>query len=176
MKRGVLLLIAAIGFAFGDSPEWVARSNRNSQVLLEILARFNPEAAGNDGVSGIDEQFQSKVTLEVVQLSIECVQPSSDCYTAAGKSLTANRLLLGHIAAVGKKKRDKSVRVTITLFDVDAGEAANVVDRVFKTPELASEGAQDLVAAAAAEMAKMFGPDAGPGATAHGSMARGGKP
>ncbi|HEX6838682.1 MAG TPA: hypothetical protein VF334_19025, partial [Polyangia bacterium] len=119
-----------------------------------------------------------KVTLEVVQLSIECVQPTSECYAAVGKSLSANKLLLGHIAAVGKRRRDKSVRVTITLFDVDAGEATNVVDRVFKTPDLAAAGASDLVAEAA-EPAKMYGPDAEPasgGGASHGSMARGGKP
>jgi hypothetical protein len=80
---------------------------------------------------------------------------------------------------VGKRKRDKSVRVTITLFDVDAGEAANVVDRVFKTPELASQGAQDLVAEAAAEPGQQFGPEAAPktsGGAPPGSMARGGRP
>lgn len=129
-------------------------------------------------VKGVDDYFLSKVTLEVVQLSIECVQPTSQCYSAVGKSLSANKLLLGHIAAMGKKRRDKSVRVTITLFDVDAGEATNVVDRVFKTPELASQGAGDLVAEAAAP-ARMFGPDAAPAsgtAGARGSMARGGQP
>jgi hypothetical protein len=131
-------------------------------------------------VKGVDDYFLSKVTLEVVQLSIECVQPTSECYAAAGKSLSANKLLLAHIAAVGKRKRDKSVRVTITLFDVDAAEATNVVDRVFKTPELASQGAQELVAEVT-EPGQMFGPEAAPpstggDATARESMARGGKP
>jgi TolB-like protein len=109
-------------------------------------------------VRGVDDYFLSKATLEVVQLSIECVQPTSDCYRSVGKSLSANRLLLGQVLGVGKRKRDKSVRVTITLFDVDAGEPANVVDRVYKTPELASQGAQDLVAEAA-EPARPFGPE-----------------
>src|SRR3569833_3238588 len=56
-------------------------------------------------VDGVDEYFLSKVTLEVVQLSIECVQPTSECYGAVGKSLSANKLLLGLIVAVGKRKR-----------------------------------------------------------------------
>src|SRR4051812_24392870 len=148
----------------------------DSDAFPQIAASLN-NALHSVKVNGIDDYFLSKVTLEVVQLSIECVQPTSDCYSAVGKSLSANRLLLGHIAAVGKKRRDKSVRVTITLFDVDAGEASNVVDRVFKTPELASQGAQDL-AAEAAEPARPFGPDARPatGGAARGSMARGGKP
>jgi hypothetical protein len=148
----------------------------DADAFPQIAASLN-RALHDVKVKGVDDYFLSKVTLEVVQLSIECVQPTSDCYSAVGKSLSANKLLLGHIAPVGKKRRDKSVRVTITLFDVDAGEAANVVDRIFKTPELASQGAQDLVAEAA-EPARPFGPNAEPatGGAARGSMARGGKP
>jgi hypothetical protein len=148
----------------------------DADAFPQIAASLN-RALHDVKVKGIDDYFLSKVTLEVVQLSIECVQPTSECYTAVGKSLSANKLLLGHIAGVGKRRRDRSVRVTVTLFDVDTGEAANVVDRVFKTPELASQGAQDLVAEAA-EPAHVFGPDAAPptGSAARGSMARGGKP
>jgi hypothetical protein len=150
----------------------------DSDAFPQIAASLN-NALHSVKVKGVDDYFLSKVALEVVQLSIECVQPTSECYAAAGKSLSANKLLLGHITAMSKKRRDKSVRVTITLFDVDAGEAANVVDRVFKTPELASQGAQDLVAEAAADAPKPFGPDEAPatgGGTARGSVARGGKP
>ena len=151
----------------------------DADAFPQIAASLN-RALHDVKVKGVDDYFLSKVTLEVVQLSIECVQPTSECYSAVGKSLSANKLLLGHIAPVGKRKRDKSVRVTITLFDVDAGEASNVVDRVFKTPELASQGAQDLVAEAA-EPAHMFGPETAPeggasSTTGRGSMARGGKP
>ncbi len=38
------------------SPAWVERSNANAQVLLEVLARFNPEAAARLGVEGLDEE------------------------------------------------------------------------------------------------------------------------
>jgi hypothetical protein len=150
----------------------------DSDAFPQIAASLN-NALHNVKVNGVDDYFLSKVALEVVQLSIECVQPTSECYAAAGKSLSANKLLLGHITAMSKRKRDKSVRVTITLFDVDAGEASNVVDRIFKTPELASQGAQDLVAEAAADAPKPFGPDAAPatgGGATRGSVARGGKP
>jgi hypothetical protein len=149
----------------------------DSDAFPQIAASLN-NALHNVKVKGVDDYFLSKVALEVVQLSIECVQPTSECYAAAGKSLSANKLLLGHITAMGKRKRDKSVRVTITLFDVEAGEATNVVDRVFKTPELASQGAQELVAEATADAPRPFGPDEAPaaGGTPRGSVARGGKP
>jgi hypothetical protein len=149
----------------------------DGDAFPQIAASLN-NALHDVKVKGVDDYFLSKVTLEVVQLSIECVQSTNECYSAAGKSLSANKLLLGHIVAMGKRKRDKSVRVTITLFDVDTGEAANVVDHVFKTPELASQGASDLVAEATGEPPAMFGPEEAPAATgsAHGSMAKGGKP
>jgi hypothetical protein len=43
--------------AISAQPAWVERSNRNAQVLLEVIARFNPENAGQLGVEGRDEQI-----------------------------------------------------------------------------------------------------------------------
>ncbi len=37
--------------------EWVAKSNQNAQVLLELFAKFAPEGAGRMGVPGLDEQI-----------------------------------------------------------------------------------------------------------------------
>src|SRR5262245_13728261 len=56
----------------------------------QIAASLN-KALQDVKVKGIDDYFLSKVTLEVVQLSIECVQPTSECYSAVGKSFSANR-------------------------------------------------------------------------------------
>ncbi len=42
--------------AHAAAPAWVERSNQDAQVLLKVLARFNPEAAARFGVSGVDEQ------------------------------------------------------------------------------------------------------------------------
>jgi Bacterial protein of unknown function (DUF885) len=38
-------------------PSWVAQSNQNAQVLIQGLARFSPEGAGQLGVDGLDEQI-----------------------------------------------------------------------------------------------------------------------
>ncbi len=182
------IAVLAAGCAHAPSPAVAAPPVQKARIKLAVLPVDNdtfPQIAASLNralhdvkVKGVDDYFLSKVTLEVVQLSIECVQPTSQCYSAVGKSLSANKLLLGHIAAVGKRRRDKSVRVTITLFDVDAGEATNVVDRMFKTPELASEGMQDLVAGAA-DLQPASGPEEEPsrsGNATRGSMARGGRP
>jgi hypothetical protein len=39
------------------SPAWVQRSNENAQVLLQVMARFSPEAAAHFGLPGYDEQI-----------------------------------------------------------------------------------------------------------------------
>ncbi len=49
----VSLLFASAGWA-ADVP-WVARSNENAKILLELLARYSPETASNLGVDGYDE-------------------------------------------------------------------------------------------------------------------------
>ncbi len=36
--------------------DWVARSNENTHVLLEVGAKFSPEAAGQAGFDGVDDQ------------------------------------------------------------------------------------------------------------------------
>ena len=41
--------------AWSAEPEWVTRSNENSQILLNVIARFNPEQAAQIGVDGYDE-------------------------------------------------------------------------------------------------------------------------
>jgi Bacterial protein of unknown function (DUF885) len=43
--------------AASSKTEWVAQSNQNAQVLLEAIARFAPEGAGQMGVEGLDEQI-----------------------------------------------------------------------------------------------------------------------
>jgi hypothetical protein len=110
-------------------------------------------------VSGVDDYFLSKVTLDVVQLSIECVDPTTTCWAAVGKSLSANKLLLAQVRG-GVKKRDRSVHVTVTLFDVDAGVPMNIADQVFKTRDEAVSGVAALVdqAVAGATTAAAAGP------------------
>jgi hypothetical protein len=149
----------------------------DEEQQLGVVAKSINRAFRDVKVAGVDDYFVSKVALEVVQLSIECVQPTSECYVAAGKSLSANKLLMAHVTALGKKKRDKTVRITVTLFDVDSAEAVNVVDHQYKTAELAAEGAGALVAEATSVPPQPFGPDAPPPvASASGTVASGRQP
>jgi uncharacterized protein (DUF885 family) len=58
--RAAAVLLAAVfslPAAFAATPAWVAKSDQNAQVLLDVLARQSPEGAGQLGVSGLDEQI-----------------------------------------------------------------------------------------------------------------------
>ena len=43
--------------ATAEGPDWVRKSNEHAQVVLEILAKFNPEGAASFGVDGLDENI-----------------------------------------------------------------------------------------------------------------------
>lgn len=104
-------------------------------------ARAITSSLTNAKLAGIDDRHVSKVSLEVVQLSIECVEPTVVCYEAVGKSLAANRLLFAEIEKASKK----SVKVTITLFDVDTRNP-HTAQRTFASEKDASSGIDALVA------------------------------
>ena len=57
MRNLPVLILLLASTAFGESPVWIAKSNQNAQVLLEVAARFDPESAGQAGVSGLDEEI-----------------------------------------------------------------------------------------------------------------------
>ena len=86
----------------------------------------------------------SKVSLEVVQLSIECVDPTIACYEAVGQSLAANGLLFAQIA-VGKRRQ---LHVTVSWFDVDAKTFKATAEKTFPSEQAATAGIAELVAEA----------------------------
>ncbi len=43
--------------AKAPSGDWIARSNQNAQVLLDVTAQYAPEMAARTGVAGIDERI-----------------------------------------------------------------------------------------------------------------------
>jgi hypothetical protein len=77
-----------------------------------------------------------------VQLSIECVDPTRVCYEAIGRSMSANRLLFARIDGANRRQ----LKITVTLFDVDARAATRSQARVFASEDDAAAGAAALVA------------------------------
>jgi hypothetical protein len=96
-------------------------------------------------IAGIAATATSRVSLEVVQLSIECVDPTDACYRAIGRSMSANRLLFARIDPGATRRQ---LRVTVTLYDVDAGSAKRIAAKLFPTEDQAVAGAAALVAEA----------------------------
>jgi len=62
MSRRIVLALAALLATTGSlhaqtaPPAWIARSNADSQILLDQIARFSPEFASQVGVSGYDDK------------------------------------------------------------------------------------------------------------------------
>lgn len=58
MRIGCLLAVWLAGTALAQTPAaWIERSNRNAQLLIDINARYSPEGAARDGVTGLDQQI-----------------------------------------------------------------------------------------------------------------------
>lgn len=69
----VVVCLVAPAFAQTNTPDWVKRSNENSKILLDVLARFSPEGAARLGVEGYDaEVFQ--LPSDINEKSIAAVQ------------------------------------------------------------------------------------------------------
>ncbi len=95
-------------------------------------------------IAGVDATAGSKVSLEVVQLSVECVDPTDACYQAIGRSMSANRLLFARIDPATRRQ----LRVTVTLYDVDAGSVKRTAAKLFPTEDQAVAGVAALVSEA----------------------------
>jgi hypothetical protein len=54
--RAILLIPAALAAMAQTQPEWVARSNQNTQLLIDIDSKYSPEDASETGVRGFDDQ------------------------------------------------------------------------------------------------------------------------
>jgi hypothetical protein len=144
-----LLLWLALGCHHSAPPVQPAAPKTRLEVLPAESDRFPKAAAAvsqslaDATVTGMDEKQLSKVSLEVVQLSIECVDETTECYAAVGKSLHANKMLFAQLSA-----EKKQLKMTVTLFDVDASAPARTVEKVFANEAEASAGAASLVAEA----------------------------
>ncbi|HEX3478188.1 MAG TPA: hypothetical protein VHT91_24370 [Kofleriaceae bacterium] len=108
-------------------------------------ARAMSASLSSARIAGVDATTVSRVSLEVVQLSIECVDPTDACYEAIGRSMSANRLLFARIDPGATRPQ---LRVTVTLYDVDAGSAKQTAVKLFPTEDQAVAGAAALVAEA----------------------------
>ncbi|MFN0253723.1 MAG: hypothetical protein ACKV2T_43040 [Kofleriaceae bacterium] len=113
--------------------------------MFPIAARAATERLRRARVKGLDEPRMSNVSLDVVQLQIECVDANLDCYERVGKELAANQMLFAEI--VNGPRKD-SIRVTITLFDVDLKKRRKAASKVFASEEDVVWGVAEVIAEA----------------------------
>lgn len=120
-------------------------------VTLEVLPTESdafPQAAkattdwlSKARVSGVDRTQVSKVSLEVVQLSIECVEASPACYQAVARSLSADRILFAQIAPGPKRKQ---IKVRVSLFAI-GDPLARSAEAVYTSEKEAEQKVGELV-------------------------------
>ena len=104
-------------------------------------AKAVSDALAHAHVAGVDRTQVSKVSLEVVQLSIECVEPSPACYQLVARSLSADRILFAQIAPGPKKSQ---IKVTVSLFAM-TDLFPHTAERVFASEQEASEKVGELL-------------------------------
>ena len=58
MFRAAVLIVALVApAAFAAQPSWIEESNKNAQILLDVMARYNAESAATFGVEGHDNEI-----------------------------------------------------------------------------------------------------------------------
>ena len=92
--------------------------------------------------SGVAPTVRANVSMEVAQLTLECVSPTDDCYTQVGRFLGVDRLLWGSIA---RDPLSPGVRVTVVLLDVKRGAAVARAEESFAQSDAAIGGLRKLV-------------------------------
>jgi hypothetical protein len=53
----LFICLLAVSASAQEQPDWVQKSNRNAQLLIDIDARYSPESAGRQGVTGLDGEI-----------------------------------------------------------------------------------------------------------------------
>lgn len=126
MFRAVVLIVAlAAPAAFAAQPSWIEESNRHSQVLLEVMARYNAEAAGSFGVEGLDgEVFDLKPrVLERQEADLAASVTKLEGLKAAATDPLVRRDLDILIGAARDQKRSIELNRQLTLPFFDVGQA-----------------------------------------------------
>jgi hypothetical protein len=157
--RKILLVGAVVGALHGcatKAPLRVAGSGRppavtgaariavlpSDPLLFADIAAALDEQLARARVNGTGPMVKANVSMEVAQLSLECVSATDDCYTQVGKFLQVDRLLWGQIA---HDPEATGVTVTVVLLDVGRGAALGRAEQTFAKSDAAIEGLGKLV-------------------------------
>ena len=80
-------------------------------------AKLATELLGRARLRNMPEPTLGKVPLDVIQLSIECNEPTLDCYLQVARSLHADLMIFGEITP---GKDNEEFTLTVSLLDANA--------------------------------------------------------
>ena len=149
---GSLLLLSSLGACASNKPPPVRAGKPPPQdqklawMPVDPLDAPSIAQAVNDQLSrvkvaGTKEHVKAAVSMEVAQLAIECIQPTTVCYRAVGHSLGADRLMWAEVDPAAPADK---IRITVVLFDVQSGNASRRVG-MFDGAQAARAGVAELV-------------------------------
>ncbi|HZU24868.1 MAG TPA: DUF885 domain-containing protein [Bryobacteraceae bacterium] len=87
MRILAMVLLTGIPLLAQTEPDWVKRSNQNSQLLIQLTAKYAPEAAARMGIPGLDEQ----ITVRSIDRGERYRKDAADIRTELQKRLDAER-------------------------------------------------------------------------------------
>ena len=121
--------------------------NGGRLVVLPADAMPFPESTGvlnavltSAKFNNVSEAVLAKVSMEVAQLSLECVEPADPCYQSVGRFLTADRILWADVKSRNGPDGKAHPTVIIRMFDVEAGRSLGEAQQSYAT----SPTAQDM--------------------------------
>ncbi len=128
---------------------------RLAWLPLDGLARPQVAAGFNQQLEAfrlpdVDRHTRAPVSMEVAQLSIECIQPEPRCYQAVGRQLQVERLLWAEVTSPPAPKRNGPLKATVVLFDVERMVELHRVQQEFAGPDAAVAGFAALLQETAA--------------------------
>src|SRR4051812_2255984 len=114
-------------------------SNSRAFVAMKVESDAFPKSAelatsllGRARLRDFDPPTMTKVSLETVQLSIECNDPTIDCYVAVGRAVSAHTLLFG---VIEPGPSPGSLKFTANLLDVDGKKFIHRASKVFPSED-----------------------------------------
>ena len=124
-RAGVLIVALIAPAAFAAQPSWIDESNRNAQILLDVMARYNAEGAASFGVEGHDtEVFDLKPrVLERQEADLEAAIAKLQELRSAATDPLVRRDLDILIGAAGDRKHSIELSRQLTLPFFDLGQA-----------------------------------------------------
>ncbi|HEX7501675.1 MAG TPA: hypothetical protein VF524_15450, partial [Polyangia bacterium] len=89
--------------------------------------------------NNVSESVLAKVSMEVAQLSLECVEPSDRCYQSVGRFLSADCILWADVKSRNGPDGKAHPTVLIRLFNVEAGRFLGQAQQSYATSPTAQD-------------------------------------